>query len=204
MQTFLPYSTFRQSARVLDRLRLGKQRCEAWQILQVLLGKTKGWANHPAVRTWRGYEPVLCIYGMEMCGEWISRGYRDTLHERFCRTLRSLEERSLDFPPWRGDPSFHASHRSVLLAKDPEWYGQLGWTEAPAERVDGSWPYVWPVDKDGRLRLSSERPTGFPPRTTSPSARSAPVRSSHTARSSQASDGEVCPLSGDDVTRRSE
>jgi hypothetical protein len=50
MQTFLPYSSFEESARILDYRRLGKQRVEAWQILRSLDGITKGWSNHPAVR----------------------------------------------------------------------------------------------------------------------------------------------------------
>lgn len=36
MQTFLPYPDFRESARVLDNKRLGKQRVECLQILQTL------------------------------------------------------------------------------------------------------------------------------------------------------------------------
>lgn len=52
MQTFLPYTDPEKCARVLDNKRLGKQRVEAIQILNVLLGvtQTKGWRNHPAVK----------------------------------------------------------------------------------------------------------------------------------------------------------
>ena len=52
MQTFLispyPYET----AKILDNRRLGKQRIEALQILNILLGETKStaWKNHPATR----------------------------------------------------------------------------------------------------------------------------------------------------------
>ena len=49
MQTFLPYKSFKQSLQSLDYRRLGKQRVEAFQILNVLLGRTetKGWSlNH--------------------------------------------------------------------------------------------------------------------------------------------------------------
>jgi hypothetical protein len=34
VQTFLPYADFAESARVLDRARLGKQRVEALQVLR--------------------------------------------------------------------------------------------------------------------------------------------------------------------------
>ena len=36
MQTFLPYKSFERSVQVLDNKRLGKQRVEAFQILNVL------------------------------------------------------------------------------------------------------------------------------------------------------------------------
>lgn len=54
MQTFLPYSSFKDSARVLDRQRLGKQRVENMQIITALLDPDYGWQNHPAVNMWRG------------------------------------------------------------------------------------------------------------------------------------------------------
>lgn len=37
MQTFLPYSDFKKTAKCLDYKRLGKQRVEAWQIYETLL-----------------------------------------------------------------------------------------------------------------------------------------------------------------------
>lgn len=41
MQTFLCYPDFNKSAQVLDYRRLGKQRVEAWQILQINLARTE-------------------------------------------------------------------------------------------------------------------------------------------------------------------
>ena len=38
MQTFLPYSDFEQSLSCLDNKRLGKQRVESMQILNILTG----------------------------------------------------------------------------------------------------------------------------------------------------------------------
>ena len=51
MQTFLPYADFVKTAKCLDYRRLGKQRIEAFQILNILEGKTTkaGWKHHPAV-----------------------------------------------------------------------------------------------------------------------------------------------------------
>ena len=147
MQTFLPYQNFIESAECLDRKRLSKQRVETWQILRTLLGYSEGWKNHPAVRMWKGYEIALCFYGFAVCDEWIFRGYKDRLREKFLSILygESKEKRlqnfdgSLVFPPWLGDEAFHSSHRAALLAKDPDWYSQFGWTEEP--KID----YVWPV-----------------------------------------------------------
>jgi len=43
MQTFLPFPDFQQSAAVLDRARLGKQRVEALQTLRALVIPEYGW-----------------------------------------------------------------------------------------------------------------------------------------------------------------
>lgn len=130
VQTFLPYSDFRRSARALDPRRLGKQRVEAWQILRTLRGETQGWRHHPAVRMWRGHEEALGAY-MDACiDEWVGRGYRNAMLRSGARARR--------LPAWLGDEAFHASHRANLLRKEPGWYARLGWTEDP------SLPYVWP------------------------------------------------------------
>ncbi len=41
MQTFLPHESFKKSFKVLDYRRLGKQRVEAHQVLNVLIGRTE-------------------------------------------------------------------------------------------------------------------------------------------------------------------
>ena len=79
MQTFLPYSSFIESVRCLDRQRLGKQRVEALQILNALNGKSKGWTDHPATIVWRGYEEALCLYKDLCIQEWMQRGYKITM-----------------------------------------------------------------------------------------------------------------------------
>lgn len=130
MNTFLPVADFDESARCLDRARLGKQRVE---VLQLLKGF---WINHPASKMWRGYEGSLAWYGLVICNEWVSRGYNDTCFQK----IRELREPDLDrFPPWFGDEAFHASHRSNLLRKDIRHYSTFGWTESP------DLPYIWPI-----------------------------------------------------------
>lgn len=155
MQTFLPYPSFSESAAVLDRARLGKQRVEAKQILIALgvpVGPHEGnpqsqWRNHPAVRLWRGYESSLVDYAIHVCREWTRRGYTDTLTEQFETAGRWIRETFADISPssvslsplWLGDDTFHASHRSNLLRKSPDHYARFGWSE-PADL-----PYVWPI-----------------------------------------------------------
>lgn len=141
MQTFLPYPDFAKSAACLDNRRLGKQRIEAKQIYLALTQPRYGWQNHPAVKMWRGYSLTLAAYGCVICDEWIARDFRDSLRPFFygcCKSWLDIAQEGRT-PPWLGNESFHASHRSNLLRKDPVWYGQFGWTEPP------DLPYIWPV-----------------------------------------------------------
>ncbi len=135
MQTFLPLPDFAATAEVLDDVRLGKQRVEAYQIVRTLDGVTQGWRHHPAVKMWRGYEGALVRYGLAVCIEWTRRGRLDTVHDKLLAHRRPR----MKLPPWFGDEALHASHRSNLLRKDPVWYGKFGWVEPP------DLPYVWPV-----------------------------------------------------------
>ena len=138
MQTFLPYPDFAESARVLDDVRLGKQRVEAYQVVRTLDEVTQGWRHHPVVKMWRGHVDALIDYGLAMCLEWVRRGRADTVHDKLL--VHRVERGEVGgLPPWFGDEALHASHRSNLLRKDPEHYGRFGWTE-PSDL-----PYVWPV-----------------------------------------------------------
>jgi Pyrimidine dimer DNA glycosylase len=148
MQTFLPYPDFARSAAVLDDRRLGKQRVEALQVLRALVRPVYGWKHHPAVRMWVGYPEAVTAYGAVICAEWVGRGRADTCAatmladatEAGVRTAASqaaLAEAAL-LPPWLGDASFHRSHQSALVRKDPQFYGP----RFPG--VDPHLPYVWP------------------------------------------------------------
>ena len=139
MQTFLPYEDFSETARTLDCKRLGKQRVEAFQILNTLLnrpnrtGKIRtGWKNHPAVRMWSGFENALKLYFDIILEEWLNRGYNNNMKFEEIETVDG-------FPKWIGNEKFHASHRSNLLRKNPAFYGKFGWNE-PIDL-----PYYWPV-----------------------------------------------------------
>lgn len=136
MQTFLPYPNLKKSLKVLDRQRLGKQRVEAFQTLNILLNRTqtKGWRNHPAVKMWKGYENALKLYFNKAVKLWISKGYRNTMK------LEIIDGKII-LPKWFGDNKFHASHRSNLLRKDKEHYSQFSWEESD------DLEYFWPTAK---------------------------------------------------------
>lgn len=135
MQTFLPYADFAKSAKCLDRQRLGKQRVEVLQLLKALHNEGRGgWRNHPAARMWANNIGSLVEYGQAICIEWISRGYKDTCYQK----ISAYKKLDITPPSWLGKQEFHASHRSNLLRKAPDWYSQWGWTETP------DLPYTWP------------------------------------------------------------
>lgn len=170
MQTFLPYSDFYLSAVCLDNKRLGKQRVETLQIMSVLTGlrlistrkdpdgKTiqldrdewttepltkKGWANHPAVKMWRGYEYYLFMYQQAVCNTWTSRAFKDTCLDKtsfLYSAWRRSNPAAVEKPPWLADAALHLSHKSNLVRKLPEHYGLL-WPDVP-----GNLEYLWPVD----------------------------------------------------------
>jgi hypothetical protein len=142
VQTFLPYPSFAESARVLDPPRLGKQRVEALQLLRAVTIPTYGWRHHPAAKMWRGFVPALTKYGLEMTDAWIALGHADTVRPQlleFAPEVDALTQEQLELPPWIGDEAFHLSHRSNLMRKDAEFYRQH-FGDLPDDL-----PYVWPA-----------------------------------------------------------
>lgn len=145
MNTFLPYPDFAKCAKVLDNKRIGKQIIECQQIFKAITDPTYGWQNHPAVDMWRGgFEVSLFDYAHAMDEEWSAR--RGKSHGAWLNLIKYVDEYNptifrgaLFHPEWLGDERLHSSHRSNLLRKDPEWYGQFGWTESP------DMPYFWPT-----------------------------------------------------------
>jgi Pyrimidine dimer DNA glycosylase len=139
MQTFMPYESYQESAKVLDYRRLGKQRVETLQILNALTDPNYGWQNHPAVNMWRGCEFELVSYGVTICKEWTSRGYKDTCLDKIMKVADSNPGIGIEAPAWIGNEDFHKSHRSNLLRKDPEFYGNVFEKGLP-----NTLDYVWP------------------------------------------------------------
>lgn len=141
MQTFLPYADYQKSARCLDRQRLGKQRVEGLQILHCLLDiGSQRWQHHPAVIMWKGAELSLAYYVMEVCHEWRSRGYKDTVAEKVIACIQQIVRKNRRYkkPRWLGSRKFHRSHRSNLVRKQPIHYRQY------FPKIADNLPYVWP------------------------------------------------------------
>ena len=143
MQTFLPYSDFRESLETLDNKRLGKQRVEAYQIISAITGRTrkdgkpyKGWVNHPCSVMWRDYVNALKLYYNDSIDVWKERGFKNTMEYEHI-------EGEFVLPNWLGNEKFHSSHRANLLRKDYGYYSSQGWTENPDD------PYIW-MDGEGR------------------------------------------------------
>lgn len=149
MQTFLPVVSFVRSMEFLDPARLGKQRVEASQILEILLDQPLlpksmqsvapfsrefgAWTRHPAVLMWKGHEEWLKLYLACCIGEWRYRGYQNAI------IVPSYDTNLQGPPPWLGYEPFHLSHRSNLLRKDPRHYRQY-WPSDPADLL-----YFWPT-----------------------------------------------------------
>lgn len=113
MQTFLPYPDFIESASCLDNRRLNNQINESKAILKTLVGLSSGWANHPAVKMWRGFEAALYLYYSTCQKVWVlDRGKQ---REDYPAPL--LVNAVLVLPSWLGDPRLHASHQSKLIQK---------------------------------------------------------------------------------------
>jgi hypothetical protein len=132
----------------LDVKRLGKQRVEAAQILEMLTNKPVlpknigalppftrdwgGWSRHPAVLMWKGHEEWLKLYLHCSIGEWESRYYNNNI------VVPDYDTSTQKPPPWLGYEPFHLSHRSNLLRKDSKHYRQF-WPDDPDD-LDYFWP----------------------------------------------------------------
>ena len=143
MQTFLPYSDFRESAEALDKQHCWKQVVEASQIIQVLEGKQTAWRNHPAVKMWEGYIPALKKYFNVFLDTCIVKHNINTKYQPFL-----IDKKEIKFPWWLGNEDFHRAMRPRLIQKQPNFYLPL-WKED--NRFNNS-KYFWPVNETKTFR----------------------------------------------------
>lgn len=167
VNVFVPVADVEQSCRMLDTVRLGKQRSEIKIILAALTGvrfkkvagergivlpEDRGYMSHSATRMWRGHETALALFGISNCVEWASRFGHDLRHGKGAETFGDmvswygwLVDNGNDdsMPDWWGDDRVHSRYRAHLLYKDAldgtDHYQLNGWTEAPT-RLEP--PYV--------------------------------------------------------------
>jgi len=147
MQTFLPYSDYTLIAKCLDRKRLNKQILEADTLIDLIEGhKDNFWKNHPAYKMWKDYPHNLEFYRDTMLKEWVfDRKFNNT------RDFYGVSEP--ESKPWFVyDEKVIISHRSNLVRKLPEHYGNFGWKDFGIEG------YFWPCEvKTKRSILINEQ-----------------------------------------------
>jgi hypothetical protein len=153
MQTFLPYSDFMQSAKVLDKKRCWKQVIEAKQIISILeaeidqppqnVSKAIKWANHPAVRMWEGSEDILKIYFNRFLDQCRSIHKINTKMKWY-----DIPQHTDDPPWWLGNEDFHRAMRARLIEKDETFYLPL----FPNDKGFNNGKYLWPDMKTHSFR----------------------------------------------------
>jgi len=143
MQTFLPFSDFEKSVKILDSKRLGKQRVECLQIINILEGKqtSKGWKSHPAVLMWAGYTDSLKYYCNCCIDEWVNRGFKNTMKKYQLPPI-------FQHPWWLGNENFHRAMRARLIEKDEAFY----LPKFPHDKNFNDGKYFWPVNETKSFR----------------------------------------------------
>uniref|UniRef100_A0A6C0BDP3 Uncharacterized protein n=1 Tax=viral metagenome TaxID=1070528 RepID=A0A6C0BDP3_9ZZZZ len=141
---FIIVPDIQKTAELLDQQRLGKQRVECKQIIDVLerYDTTKvldrGWSSHPATRSWVGYTNHLKVYFNIIVREWIRRGFVNNMDlYQIDESLYHVVPCSFDgksvsydlslfnqysFPFWVSFPPFYMSHQAALCRKNPSYY----------------------------------------------------------------------------------
>src|SRR3954451_24686597 len=102
---------------------------------------------------WRGRTAALVVYGLAMVRVWRERGFADSTHTLIAEFAPDVEGASQDelaraglLPSWVGDEALHRSHRSNLIAKEPEFY-RPRFAELFGPEPDDL-PYIWPEPDD--------------------------------------------------------
>lgn len=148
----------------LDTKRHGKQRLEAYDIygLNVDFINThhttkqqeylkRRYGNHPAVKMWKDYIEILVIYYDFCILTWIEKKFKNNmplLNYPYNPYLITIKEYIFDmgnkikYPLWLTD-SFCSAHRSNLLRKNYDFYGQYNWKEKDGNYKNVS--YIWPI-----------------------------------------------------------
>jgi hypothetical protein len=169
--TFLPYPNFKKSIECLDDSRCGKQRVEAYQLINAIMKKRDlekkrieesnevakrsetskeikiAWINHPACQMWIGYENALILYYNTCLDVWEKRGKANSM-ERF----KYIDNNGVEMPWWFGWYEFHESHKASLQRKHPYFYDK----KFTVHEYFQNRGYVWPSHFDVSIRKKLE------------------------------------------------
>jgi hypothetical protein len=156
VQVFLPWPSFDDTAKSLDKQRLQKQLVEAYQITRCATGTATGWSQHPAVKLWSPHVIALRDYTWSLTLEWNSRGglgqtcadgcdFEIGRHERH-NPKAFHDGNAWRVPPATGFAPFHVSHQLNLMRKNHDWYAPQfdSHNRIPMELLLTE-PYLWPV-----------------------------------------------------------
>ena len=132
MQTFLPYKDIEESLKALDNARLKNQRTEALELITSIT-TDKGWQHHPCFKLWENNIDALKYYYNNSVIIWAERIGQNYHKDMLLEVVDPL----FKMPVWLGNKRLHASHRSNLLRKKPDFYKHYGWKE-PHDL-----PYYW-------------------------------------------------------------
>lgn len=184
---FVPYPNIYYSAHCLDKQRLGKQRVEAKQLIDLLeeydrtgMIPSKGWSSHPAFRSWIGFTNHLKVYFNIIVREWISRGCENNMPlYQIDETPYNIVECTFDgvkatydnskfnqysFPYWVSFPPFYLSHQAALIRKNPFHYKPF-YNETLIPFIDNG--YLWPCNirsiDNWNFSMHDPLATGCPP-----------------------------------------
>ena len=151
--TFLPYPNFKKSIECLDNTRCGKQRLEAYQMINAIMKKRNdpeakvAWFNHPACQMWVGYENALIEYYNTCLKVWEERGKKNSM-----KPFDYIDDCKVKMPWWVGWYEFHESHKASLLRKHPYYYSKI-FTVHDYFQNRG---YVWPSHHSLKNRTKLE------------------------------------------------
>ncbi len=153
----------------LDSKRLGKQRLEAKQIIDILEyyddnGEMpdQGWVNHKAVLMWKGHTNALKVYFNYVVKTWKKRGYKNNYEYydvddceiipcEFDGVTAKFENKPHEnsFPIWFTFPPFYLAQRAALLMKDYDHYADIfDDDEVEPYKFKG---YFWPADHSKKV-----------------------------------------------------
>lgn len=171
VNTFLVCADFNKAAAALDSRRLGKQRVEAMQIINILLeAKRLGKIYHINTNTITGHIEVFTrcksdgtckkigFYKHPAVLAWVGHVSGLAVYTNACidewvrrgynNSMAKYTVRNATYPWWVKCRVIHMSHRAALLRKEiaraePHWYVNIPWVASVKQTTWYTRGYVW-------------------------------------------------------------